>query len=315
MPESNSENPGSGGSSRNAGSASDSPIRKSLRWFRHRLGLNRNGQGSVRDQLEELIEERGETVSSLDEDERVLVANILRLHDLAAEDVMIPRADIVAVSTEASLGDVIDAMTRSGHSRLPLYRETLDDAVGMIHIKDVLAWRGPAETFRAHNLVRPVLFVAPSMEVLRLLLEMRAKRSHMALVVDEFGGVDGLITIEDLVEEIVGEIADEHERKIIPGILRRADGSLEADARVPVEELDHHFGAVLSEDEREEVDTIGGLVAALAGRVPNRGETIEHASGLCFEVLEALPRRVKRLRIYRPTANDAAPAEDPSPSI
>jgi CBS domain containing-hemolysin-like protein len=308
MPESNSESPGGGASARPAGSAPDSPIRRSLRWVQHRLGLNRNGHGSVREQLEELIEERGEKVDSLDDDERILVSNILRLHELAAEDVMIPRADIVAVNIEASLNEVIDAITRSGHSRLPLYRDALDDAVGMIHIKDVVAWRGPPETFRPHNLVRPVLFVAPSMEVLRLLLEMLAKRSHMALVVDEFGGVDGLITIEDLVEEIVGEIADEHSRRTVPNVLRRPDGSLEADARVPVEELDHHFGAVLGEDEREEVDTIGGLVAALAGRVPARGETITHPSGLSFEVLDAAPRRIKRLRVYPPpTAEAGAP--------
>jgi CBS domain containing-hemolysin-like protein len=257
----------------------------------------RNGEGSARDTLEELIEERDESEVPIDQDERTLLANILELRGSTVRDVMVPRADIVAIDAEARLADVIQSMTLAGHSRLPVYRETLDDAVGMVHIKDVLAWRGQDTAFALTKILRKVLFVAPSMQVLELLLEMRVTRSHMALVVDEFGGVDGLVTIEDLVEEIVGEIEDEHDRALEPRLIERTDGTLDADARVTVETLEARVGGVLNDEEREDVETLGGLVFALAGRVPIRGELIGHPSGLEFEVLEADPRRIKRLRV------------------
>lgn len=278
-----------------------------LRPFRRR-----NGDGGAKDHLEELIEEREEAEIPLGDDERRLLANILALRDRAAEDVMVPRADIVAIDSTASLDEVIGLMTRTGHSRIPVYRETLDDAVGMIHIKDILAWRGQAEQFRPAKVLRQVLFIAPSMEVLELLLEMRVKRCHMALVVDEFGGVDGLVTIEDVVEEIVGEIEDEHSRGAEPGVVMRSDGTLDADARAPVETLAEHFEGTLSEEEQEDIDTVGGLVVSVAGRVPIRGELIAHPSGLEFEVLEADPRRLKRLRVRRP--GSGGPAGEPATS-
>ena len=263
------------------------------------MGLRRprNGENSARDTLEELIEEREEAEVPIDKDERRLLANILDLRDSTLHDVMVPRADIVAVEAGARLAAVIAVMTKEGHSRLPVYRETLDDAIGMVHVKDVLAWRGDDKAFKLSDVVRKVLFVAPSMQVLELLLEMRVTRSHMALVVDEFGGVDGLVTIEDLVEEIVGEIEDEHDRAAEPDLIPRADGSVDADARVTIEVLEDQFGPVVTPDERQDVDTIGGLVVALAGRVPIRGELVSHGSGLEFEVLDADPRRVKRLRL------------------
>jgi CBS domain containing-hemolysin-like protein len=210
------------------------------------------------------------------------------------------------------LPEVIELMTKMGHSRLPVYRETLDDAIGMVHIKDVLAWRGEDAAFRLAKIMRRVLFVAPSMEVLELLLEMRAKRSHMALVVDEFGGVDGLLTIEDVVEEIVGEIEDEHDRDLEPNLVLRADGTIDVDARAPVEVLEEKFGHKLSDEEREEIDTLGGLVVSLAGRVPIRGELIAHPSGVEFEVLEADPRRIRRLRFRCPPGAEAAEALEAS---
>ena len=188
-------------------------------------------------------------------------------------------------------------MTREGHSRLPVYRDNLDDALGMVHIKDVLAWRGEAKDFGLSRILRQALFVSPSMRVLELLLEMRVKRVHLALVVDEFGGIDGLVTIEDLVEEIVGEIEDEHDVADEPELMLDADGNLDADARAPIEALEALAGSVFSEEEREDIDTLGGLVFSLAGRVPIRGELIRHASGLEFEIVDADPRRVKRLRV------------------
>ena len=274
-----------------------SPLKDRLKAWLRPLRHLRDGDGSARDTLEELIEEREESEIPLDSDERRMLANILELRGSSVRDVMVPRADIVAVGADASLDDVIAIMTREGHSRLPMFRTTLDDTFGMVHIKDVIAWKGSPEGFKLAQVLRKVLFVAPSMRVLELLLEMRVTGSHMALVVDEYGGVDGLVTIEDLVEEIVGEIADEHDRADEPRLVRRTDGTLDADARVTVEALEAIAGPLLAEDEREDIDTVGGLVAAVAGRVPIRGEIVRHPSGLEFEVIDADPRRVKRVRV------------------
>jgi CBS domain containing-hemolysin-like protein len=201
-------------------------------------------------------------------------------------------------------------MTKAGHSRVPVYRETLDEALGLVHIKDLVFFVGKADGFDLSAIVRPVRFVAPAMRVLDLLLEMRQSRVHMALVVDEFGGIDGLITIEDLVEEIVGEIEDEYDVDQGPRLVFQRDGTLVADSRATIEEFEALVGAVLSEEEREEdIDTLGGLVFALADRVPTRGELVEHPqSGICFEVLEADPRRIKRLRVRNLPAG-GAPAQ------
>lgn len=259
----------------------------------------KNGSTSVRETLNELIEERVQAEAPIGENERLLLANILSLRGRSVSDAMVPRADIVAVEANTSLLDLVEIMTKEGHSRMPVFRETLDDAIGMVHIKDVLAWRGKAEDFSLAKIQRKILFVSPSMRVLELLLEMRVTRGHMALVVDEFGGVDGLVTIEDLVEQIVGEIADEHDLPQAPDMVVRPDGSFDADARITIEALEEKLGSILSADERGSIDTLGGLVVSLAGRVPIRGELIAHPSGLEVEVLEADPRRVRRLRVRR----------------
>lgn len=293
----------------------DPALGKVIRGALRRVGLLRNGDASVRDALDELIEAGSESEEALGDDERILLSNILNIRGRSIGDVMVPRADIVSIDVEAPLSEVIALITSSGHSRLPVYRETLDDAIGMVHIKDVLAWRGKDDQFHLSKLLRKVLFVAPSMEVLELLLEMRATRSHMALVVDEFGGVDGLITIEDLVEEIVGEINDEHDTGQEPTLQRLADGTLEADARVSVEDLEKQAGLVLSEEERDEFDTIGGLVVSLVGRVPIRGELIRHPSGLEFEVLEADPRRIRRVRVRRADPDETGSEGEKSPMV
>lgn len=260
----------------------------------------RNGE-TTRDALGELIEEPEDGEASLGEDERQLLLNILELQDQTVSDVMVPRADIVSVKIDASLETLIEIITEEAHSRIPLYRETLDDAFGMVHVKDVLAWRGRDADFNVASIVRPVLFVAPSMQVLELLLEMRARRAHMALVVDEFGGVDGLVTIEDLVEEIVGEIEDEFDQDEKPVLKKRADGTWDAGARTPLEDLEAVLGVeMFNEGERDEIDTLGGLVFSIAGRVPSRGELLTHHSGLEFQILDVDPRRIKRLRVRVP---------------
>ncbi|MFA6019195.1 MAG: hemolysin family protein [Rhodospirillales bacterium] len=265
-------------------------------WLRERA-KGRASDPSGLETLEELIEEREENEEPLDAHERRLLGNVLRLQGVTAYDVMIPRADIVGVPSTLSLAELLEVFTREGHSRMPVYRGTLDDAVGMVHIKDVLAAQISSQPFQLGRIIRRVLFAAPSMRALDLLLEMRIKRIHLALVVDEYGGIDGLVTIEDLVEQIVGEIEDEHDEMNAPDIVRRSDDMLEADARATVEELEEIVGPVLSQEQRDEIDTLGGLVVALAGHVPARGELIRHESGMEFEVLEADPRRVRRLRV------------------
>lgn len=252
--------------------------------------------GSATDTLAGIIEDHQNIDGVIDADQRILLDNILALRDRTVYEVMVPRADIVAVDVSVTLEGLIKVMTTGGHSRIPVYRESLDDAVGMAHIKDVLACRGD-EVFELTKILRRVLVVSPSMQVLELLLEMRVTRCHMALVVDEYGGIDGLVTIEDLVEEIVGEIEDEHDRHNEPNLIKRSDGSFDADARVVVSTLEEQVGTILTDEEREDIETLGGLVFALAGRVPIRGELVRHDAGLEFEVIEADPRRIKQLRI------------------
>jgi CBS domain containing-hemolysin-like protein len=177
----------------------------------------------------------------------------------------------------------------------------------MIHIKDVLAYWGTAKKFNLRDILRRVVFVAPTLPVLDMLLDMRRSRTHMALVVDEFGGTDGLLTIEDLVEEIVGEIEDEHDVAQTPTVARRNDGTIDVNGRTPVELLEQEIGNVLSEDERREIDTVGGLIFSLLGRIPERGEVVRHPSGVEFEVLDVDPRRIRRLRVRPPTSAPAVP--------
>ena len=267
-----------------------------LAWLRAR----RNGkadENSLRESVEELIEDFEEESASGDFDEPRLIRNVLKLGELSAEDVMVPRADIVAVEADTTLDNLVKAMSAEAHSRMPVYRANLDDVIGMVHMKDVLTYWDRKDQFSLAQILRKVLFVAPSMRALDLLLEMRQSRTHIALVVDEYGGIDGLITIEDLVEQIVGEIEDEHDIDETPVLQPKPDGTLLADARTTLEDFEKAVGSVLTEDERAEIDTLGGLVTALAGRVPRRGELVRHPDGLEFEVLESDARRVRRLRV------------------
>ena len=278
--------------------------------------LRRREAESVRDRMEELIEEtqaeRGDgnggraARDELDAHERALLSNVLKLRGVTAYDVMVPRADIMAMPEEFTLEQAIRLIQRDGHSRYPVYRGQLDDIVGMVHIKDVFAAIGQDRPFDLKAILRRPLFVVPSVPVLDLLLQMRQARVHMALVVDEYGGIDGLVTIEDLVETIVGDISDEHDEPGPPQMVERPDGTIELDARTPVEDFEQKLGPVLTEEERSaDIDTVGGLVFTLAGRVPAKGELISHSSGLEFRVLEADPRRIRRLRVRRPGAATA----------
>ena len=273
-------------------------------------------RGRHRDSIAELVQQSADdshqngTAPELDRQERALIANVLRLRGMTADDVMIPRADIIGMPVDVTLEQALDQIRREGHSRLPVYREQLDDILGMVHIKDLFSYVGRPEAFKLEALLRRPLMVAPQIPVLDLLLQMRQARMHLALVVDEYGGIDGLLTIEDLVEEIVGDIADEHDEVEGPMIIERPDGALDLDARLPIADFEARLGPTLLDDERgADIDTIGGLVFTLAGRVPARGEVISHPSGLEFRILDSDARRIRRLRARRPAPQVAEAAE------
>ncbi|MGE0722983.1 MAG: hemolysin family protein [Alphaproteobacteria bacterium] len=289
--------------SRSTGLAADGVLRKVRGWWRRRR--SRAVETNLGPSIAELIEERAEEAQPIDSHERTLIANVLKLRDETARDVAVPRADIVAVDVSTSFPALVKRFAEEQHSRLPVYRGTLDEVVGMVHVKDVLAFLDAGKQPRLENFVRRVMFVAPSTRVIDLLQQMRLSRLHMALVVDEFGGIDGLVTIEDLVEQIVGEIDDEHDVGATPHeVVERPDGSFLVDGRADVADVEAKTGAPLRvAAEEDDVDTVGGLVASIAGRVPARGEIIRHDSGTEFEVLDADPRRIRRLRLrYRPPA-------------
>ncbi|CDG38137.1 MULTISPECIES: hemolysin family protein [Asaia] len=252
------------------------------------------------------------TRPELDRQERALITNVLHLREKTADDVMVPRADIVSMSADITLDEALDFMRRENHSRVPVYREHLDSVIGMIHVKDLIAYIGTSEAFDIEPLLRQPLLVAPQIPVLDLLLQMRQRRTHLALVIDEYGGVDGLVTIEDLVETIVGDISDEHDEPVSAMISERADGSFDLDARLPVDELEGFMGPVLTEAEREaEIETVGGLVFRLAGHVPIRGEVFTHESGLVFRVTDADARHIRALRMRVPP--DWVRSDNPTP--
>ena len=297
-----------------------------LSWFERLLATF--GLGEEPD-LRELIEDalarsKSDTLSA---QERSMLRRILRFGKLTVEDVMVPRADIIAVDDNVTIDELMGVFRQAEHSRLPLYHETLDDPRGMIHIRDLMSWiTTQAETSGAGgldlskvdlkrtvgtmNITRELLYVPGSMSVLDLLLKMQTTRLHLALVVDEYGGTDGLVSIEDLVEEVVGEIADEHDVEDEPLIRSDPRLGLIADARMPIEDLEKQLGIQLVAGVQEEdIDTLGGLVFSIAGRIPARGELVRHPSGIEFEVLEADPRRIKRLRIHVPAAPDATKVE------
>ena len=277
-----------------------------IRAWLGRTRKEREVEASLREAIEELIEER-ETAEPIADDERALIGNVLKLRTLTARDVMVPRSDIDALEIDTSVPDLVKHMTASGHTRVPVYRGTLDDVLGMVHIKDVLTAVAEGRQVTLRRLLRKVMFVSPAMRTMDMMIEMRAAKTHMALVVDEFGGVDGLVTIEDLIEQIVGEIDDEHDETEAPKLERKPDGSLASDARASIEEFEKETGSILSDEERQNTDTLAGLVTWLAGHLPVRGEVIRHPSGLEFEVVEADARRVKRLRVLNaPVANVSA---------
>lgn len=284
---------------RENGADEESSLTRTIRRWLRSLGVGR-ADGTLQDNLRELLEQHEEDSHQVNAEERMILMNLVKLGELRVGDVMIPRADIIGVEDTAGIDKLVRVFRDGLHSRLPVFRGTMDNVIGMVHIKDLLAYWGAGEGFDLLKLVREVEFVPPSMPVLDLLLKMRTLRVHMAMVIDEFGGTDGLATIEDLVEAIVGEIEDEHDEDERPPFVEVSEGVFDADARAPIEEVEARMRCdFLPEDRDEDIDTIGGVVTSLAGRVPQRGEIIAHPSGIEFEITEADARRVKRLRVRR----------------
>ncbi|MGK2285511.1 hemolysin family protein [Pedomonas sp. V897] len=276
----------------------------------HRL-QKRHGDGTLRQSLEDVIEEHAFDTGQddLSAAERTMLRNLLSYGELRVDDVAVPRADIIAFDAAGSFDELARLFVEAGHSRLPVYRDSLDAIIGMVHVKDVYAHLvQPSETGppRVEQLLRSVLFVPPSMRILDLLARMRSSRTHMAIVVDEYGGTDGLVTIEDLVEEIVGEIEDEHDETEASLIRPLPGGSYDVDARLGVTELEAELGTdFLPEEDDNDIDTVGGLIFVLAGRVPAIGEVIEHPSGYRFEIVDGEPRRITRVRVHPPAGSEA----------
>lgn len=278
----------------------------------------------LRESLETVIEHHAQDTgeAAMPADARSMLGNLLAFSKLRVDDLMVPRADITALDETATLRELLDTFTGANHSRIPIFRESLDDVTGMIHVKDFLGWMDKegknrkekgkvqglslsnadfAETIKSHgHLQRDVLYVPPSMPASDLLVKMKTSHIHLAIVVDEYGGTDGLVSFEDLVESIVGDIADEHDTDDDAEMIRKqGDDTYVADARITISTLDQMFNVdLLPDEEEDEADTLGGLIFEMDGRVPSRGEIIKHASGLEFEIMERDPRRVKKVRIH-----------------
>ena len=285
------------GGQRNDGKNSDKDGGGFLNWLSG--FLRGGGDADLRESIEEVIDEHEATPNSLNPEQREMLMNIISFGELEVDDVMVPRTDIVALEAGAAPATVICTFREAHHSRLPVFRETLDDIAGFVHIKDVVDHWGRDDELSLARILREILVVPPSMPILDLLARMRSTRIHMAVVVDEYGGTDGLVTIEDIVEEIVGEIEDEHDRDEGPLLQEQADGVIDADGRAEIEDLEEILTIDLLPDEvDEDIETLGGLVFAMLGRVPRVGEKINHPGGIQFEIVDADLRRVKRLLIH-----------------
>lgn len=264
------------------------------------LNIKKRNEPNLREALEEYIEDDSEVFedeSSAAAHEKMLLANVLKLRDETVVGVMVPRADIIAIPIETSQSEILQMLAEKQYSRLPVYTETLDNVIGTVHIKDILSVLAQGKEVIIRDLLREVPIVSPTMPILDLLLQMRQSQKHMSMVVDEYGGIDGLVTIGDVIEAIIGQIDDEYDQDKPPEFKINNDGSISIDARFEIEDFEEQFGEIFSDEDREESETLGGLVFTIAGRIPARGEVIHHDNGPVFEILEADPRRISRIRI------------------
>lgn len=265
-------------------------------WLSHALKLH---SSSFEESVAELIEEHEAHGTKISSEERIMLQNLLSFGQLKVSDIMIPRTDIVAVPLECTLEELEKVLIENEHTRMPVYQGSLDNVVGFIHIKDVFPVICQKTEFILQKLLRELLFVPPSMKVLDLLIKMQTSRVHIALVLDEYGGVDGLVTIEDLVEEIVGEIEDEHDENAMSDITMIDENTIEVSARLPIEKLEKFLQHSLTHEEEGDFDTVGGFILSLVGHIPVKGEIITYNPTLDFEVTDADPRCIKRICIHK----------------
>jgi len=272
------------------------------------LIFGEDNEPTLREEIEEAIDEAEESqgghqvAGDLSPAERQMLRNLLHFGERTAGEICVTRGDIMSVPSDISFDELVRAFADAGHSRLPVYADSLDEVIGMIHIKDVFETQVDPERDRSiKGLLRNPLFVPESMGVIELLARMRAERVHLAIVVDEFGGTEGLVTIEDVVEVIVGDIEDEHDEEEAGMLTLLEDGVWEADARIELEELQSAVDPRLTAED-DEVDTLGGLVFLMAGRIPSNGECVQHPSGWTFESIDSDPRKIIRVRLHAPDA-------------
>lgn len=259
---------------------------------------------NIKDVIEDIIEDNGQSVGKFDDGTKKIFKNIIQLNDKCIEDVMIPRADIDAVASNVKINQLMAFINKTKHSRIPVYEENLDKVIGMIHIRDLFEKIHQRNTKKkstkiAKKMIRKILFSSPSMKVIDLLLKMRSEQIHMAIVIDEFGGTNGIVTIEDLVEEIVGEIKDEHDFEEVDEIKKISKKSFEISARISLEEFEKRLNVKLNIDERDEIDTLGGFIFFLLGRIPGRGEVVSYKKNIEFTIIEADTRRIKRILVTK----------------
>ncbi len=267
-------------------------IKKVLQLFR----INKYSS-DPREEIKDIITEDSSGKEIFNIHEKILLENILGLRSITAQDVMVPRADIIAVDLSENSEIITKKMTTAGHSRVPVFIGDLDKVLGVLHIKDLTSKILDDKKIDIKSLLRPAIFASPSIRLLDLLQEMRIKRLHLALVIDEFGGVDGLITIEDLVEEIVGEIEDEHDEQDTTLIEVLENDILLVDARLELMDLEKITGPLLDNQSNQEIDTLGGLVCSLSGRVPALGECVRHKNGIEFHIIDGDARRIRKIKI------------------
>lgn len=282
--------------------ATEAPSRLSnaVRWFREKVAGR--PEGSIKEMIEEALEDESGEDTTISAEEKSLLKNMIHFGELTAEDVMIPRSDIMGLKRDVSMEDLKAHVIDIGHTRIPVYDDSLDSIEGFIHVKDLFPYLASGKEFKISHVLRDILFVPPSMRIVDLLLKMRVSGCHIAIVVDEYGGTDGLVTMEDLFEELVGEIQDEHDgHEATPNMRWMGDHVVELDARVTVEHLEAALKEPLTDDEgaREAVDTLGGLIFQLLGRVPVRGEVVKLKPNLKVEIINADPRRIRQVRLTR----------------
>lgn len=282
-----------------AKTAPPSPKSPIINWLKQVLPLPQKTEAGLREAIEEYIVEQPDIAATdpINLQERILFLNILNLRDVKVYDIMVARAEIAAIEIDTNQEELLELLSKKQYTRFPVYKGTLDEIIGSVHLKDIVAALSRGEQVHLKDMLSDIPVIAPSLPIIDLLLIMRRTSRHIALVVDEYGGIDGLVTIGDVIETIIGEIDDEHADDEDPQIIENSDGTVLVDARLSLAKFEERYGALFTQSERDDSDTLSGLVFAIAGHIPARGEVITHSSGMAFEIVEADPRKISRLKI------------------